>query len=241
MRFDFTVRRATFVERPNRFLVLARRADGEVVRTHCADPGRLRELLVPGATVYISPAAREGRSTAYDLRFVEHPDNGVLISLDSRLPNALFREAAMDGALDPFPPPVKLKPEVPLPFTGRRVRSRADYVLEDGLSRTWWVEVKSATLVVDGTARFPDAVTERGARHVRELTELVGIGQRAAVCFVIQRPDADALRPEWDRDPAFAAALKVAAEAGVMLCAWTTQVALSGARIVQQVPVFTDP
>jgi len=241
MHFDFAVQRAAFVDRPNRFLVLARPADGEVVRAHCADPGRLRELLIPGATVYISPAAREGRSTAYDLRFVEHPENGTLISLDSRLPNALFREAAAAGVLDPFPPPVKLRPEVPLPFAGRRVRSRADYVLEDGLSRTWWVEVKSATLVVDGTARFPDAITERGRRHVSELAELVKMGQRAAVCFVIQRPDANALRPEWDRDPAFATALKAAAEAGVMLCAWTTQVSLSGARIVRQVPVFTDP
>lgn len=241
MHFPFTLERATFLERPNRFLTHVRLTGGEVVRAHCPDPGRLRELLVPEAVVYVSRASKEHRTTSYDLRLVVHPENGTLISLDSRLPNALFAEAAGSGVLAPFPAPVRLRPEVPLPLSGRRIRSRADYVLEDGSGRRWWVEVKSATLVRDGVAYFPDAVTGRGARHVRELTDLAAKGEAAAVCFVVQRPDARVLKPEWDRDPTFAEALQRAGARGVALYAWNSEVTLQGARILHEIPVVTDP
>ena len=90
MNFTFTAQPATFLARPNRFRIEARlHATGDVVAAHCADPGRLRELLIPGVTVYVSRADNPARKTAYDLRFVTHPENGQLVSLDSRVPNAL--------------------------------------------------------------------------------------------------------------------------------------------------------
>ncbi len=241
MKYAFEPLPATFVERPNRFLVLARLPGGEVVRAHCPDPGRLRELLIPGATLFLSRAAESrGRTTAYDLRLVRHPENGTLVSLDSRLPNTLFREALLEGRLEPFGAPSRVRAEASLPIARGTIRSRADYLLEYEAAGPCWVEVKSATLVVDGVAMFPDAVTDRGRRHVEALATMARLGYRTAVCFIIQRPDAQALRPEWERDPAFAAALARARSAGVELYAWTCTITLEEARLHRPVPVLTE-
>ena len=246
MQFVFAPEPAIFLERPNRYLVLARlQRTGETVRVHCPDPGRLRELLIPhaGVVVYVSRAdlsAASTRTTAYDLRLVEHPTAGTLISLDSRLPNALFGEGLRDEFFVPFRHPRAVEREVPVPHAGAGVvRSRIDYRLVDADGRTCWVEVKSATLVEDGIAYFPDAVTERGRRHVEELQHLVEQGARAAVCFIVQRPDARRLRPQWEHDPAFSAALHRAGQAGVELYAATVTVTLAGAELATMIPVET--
>lgn len=239
MVFDFTTEPAEFLERPNRFVVVVRlRGSGEVVRAHCPDPGRLRELLLPGAAVHLSPHAAPGRRTAHSLRFVEHPQTGVLISLESSLANRLFHEALLARVLPPFAGYSAIEREVtpPGPHAGG-VRSRFDFRLSRGDGSACWVEVKSATLVEEGTALFPDAVTSRGRRHVQELAAMAGAGAAAAVCFVIQRPDALRLRPQWDRDPDFSRALLAAAGAGVGVHAFRAAVALHGAEILGPVPV----
>jgi len=239
MDFDFTTEPAEFIERPNRFVVVARlRGTGEVVRAHCPDPGRLRELLLPGAAVHLSPHAAPGRRTAHSLRFVEHPQTGVLISLESNLANRLFHEALLARALPPFAAYRAIEREVtpPGPHAGG-VRSRFDFRLTADDGRVCWVEVKSATLVEEGTALFPDAVTARGRRHVQELAALAGAGIATSVCFVIQRPDALRLRPQWDRDPGFSRALQSAAGAGVRVHAFRALVALDRAEILGPVSV----
>jgi sugar fermentation stimulation protein A len=241
MRFPFTTEPATFVERPNRYVVVAELGSGEVVRAHCPDPGRLKELLLPGVRVHVSSAPREGRRTTHELRFVEHPETGVLISLDSRLPNALFREALEARSLEPFAHWTCYAREAASPLADGPVRSRVDFVLTDEAGTRTWVEVKSATLVVGRCAYFPDAVTERGRRHVLEMIELTRMGDRCAVCFLVQRPDAHMLRPQWDRDPAFAHALHDAEQAGVELVAYSADVALDEAAIRDRIPVVTAP
>jgi sugar fermentation stimulation protein A len=247
MQFTFVAEPATFLERPNRYLVLARlHRTGEVVRVHCPDPGRLHELLIPNADVkiHVSPAGEEQagsapRRTTHDLRFVEHPEHGGLISLDSRLPNALFWEGLQTGFFPQFRHFQAAAREASLPCApATGVRSRIDFRLIDAEGRTCWVEVKSATLVTGRTAYFPDAVTARGRRHVGELTQLVAAGVRAAVCFVVQRPDADLLRPQWERDPDFAAALAAASCAGVELLATTVRVTLQEAILDRIIPVL---
>lgn len=239
MRFSFHVIPARFVERPNRFLVLARLADGTLVRAHCPDPGRLRELLIPGVVVYVSPAERTGRTTAYDLRFVEHPQNGRLISLDARVPNSVVDEALACGRLPMFAGYGEVRREVTLAVqpTGS-IRSRIDFLLTDSAGRLCWLEVKSVTLVVSGCAQFPDAPTERGRRHVEELTHVVSAtGDRAAILFVIQRPDAQSFAPRRETDPAFAKALCAAREAGVELYAYTCVLTQNMIELHQPVPV----
>jgi sugar fermentation stimulation protein A len=228
MDFLFETLPARFVARPNRFLVLAElESTGEQARVHCPDPGRLRELLIPGATLYISPASGSGRKTSHVLRFVEHPVGGQLVSLDTRLPNQLFAEELAAGIFAPFCMYTAFVrevsvPSLPSPLTAQRdVRSRIDYLLTGPALPACWVEVKSATLVDGRCAYFPDAVTERGRRHVRELAHLhATTGDRTAVVFIVQRPDVDAFAPHEERDPQFAAALRQAHAAGVEVLAY---------------------
>jgi sugar fermentation stimulation protein A len=202
MNIPFPVEPATFLERPNRFVIHARlHSTGQEVRAHCPNPGRMHELMIPGATVYVDKATDPERRTPYTLRFIEHPANGQLISLNTQLPNDLFAEGLADNFFAPFvdytnherevslPPPtpalaesVKINPNHKnLRPPPSRVISRIDFRLAAADGRVCWVETKSATLVHDdGRAYFPDAPTERGRRHVEELAYLAATGVRAA-------------------------------------------------------------
>lgn len=273
MRFAFTTQSATFLERPNRYRVRARlEQTGEIVDAHCADPGRLRELLLPGVRVHISPAAAPAfvrprsappRKTAWDLRFVDHPEHGQLVSLDTRVPNRLFEEGWRAGFFSPLAGYTALRREVPHPLpepTGvactlglttrkRTPHSRADFLLADAFppemplaapGRRCWVEVKSCSLVVDRLALFPDAVTERGRRHLTELAALVSAGEQAAVVFIVQRPDADAISAHRVTDPALADALNAARAAGVLLTAATCCLTTEAILLDRTIPVVTD-
>ena len=242
MHFLFTTKPATFLERPNRFRVVARlHENGEIVQVHCPNPGRLGELLLPGAVVHVSPASStgstRGRKTSHDLRFVEHPQHGQLISLDTRLPNALFAEGIRTGFFEPFADCVNMRTEVALPGEHTGVHSRIDFRLQIGVGTPCWVEVKSVTLVEDGCALFPDAPTARGRRHVDELAERVAGGERAAVVFIVQRPDAAQLRPQWATDPEFAEALTRAHAAGVEVYAYTCALSLRNICLREPIPV----
>lgn len=242
MRFPFTTQPATFLERPNRYRVVARLwATNEVIHAHCPDPGRLLELLIPGVTVHVSPAQHTERKTAYDLRFVEHPVHGQLISLDTRLPNQLVNEGLAQNFFAPFRHWQTMRREVPLPHQPSdppsAITSRLDFHLIDADQRPCWIEVKSVTLVVEGCAYFPDAPTARGLRHVLELTHLIQREARAAVLFIIQRPDASVLQPNWSTDAAFAQALVAAHQAGVELYAYTCTMTTSEAQLALPIDI----
>lgn len=245
MIFSFTTQPATFLERPNRYRIVAELHENQqIVSAHCPDPGRLRELLIPGATVHVSKASHSERKTAYDLRFVEHPAHGQLVSLDTRLPNQIFQEGLENGFFVPFCGYQAMQREVPLPHAPADggVHSRIDYRIIDATGRPCWIEVKSASLVEERCARFPDAVTARGRRHVLELTELTQQGIRTAIAFIIQRPDADLLRPQWSTDPEFGHALVAAQAAGVEIYAYTCMLTLAQVQLQRAIPVdLTHP
>ncbi|MFC1574794.1 DNA/RNA nuclease SfsA, partial [Gemmatimonadota bacterium] len=192
-----------FIKRPNRFLLQVRLEDtGEVVDAHLADPGRLRELLLPDVRVWLRPASNIRRKTRWTAVLVESPDGGELVSLDTTLPNRLVRSALREKALNELSDWELERWEVPMGG------SRLDFLLSGSRGRKLALEVKSVTLVEDGVALFPDAVTERGARHVRELAEIaMRPGWEAAVLFVLQRSDATEIRAARSIDPAFADAL----------------------------------
>ncbi|MCX6361275.1 MAG: DNA/RNA nuclease SfsA [Armatimonadetes bacterium] len=238
MQTSETAVKARFVERPNRFLVLARLEEGgDVVRVHCADPGRLHELLLPAARLYISPRP-PGGSTQYTLERVEHGPERVMVGLRSTLANALFEEALAERRLAPFSDAAAWRREAtPPPGAGGGTKTRFDFRLEMPDGTPCWVEVKSATLVEDGIARWPDAVTERGARHALHLAELARDGLRCAVCWVVQRPDAFSLEPNEARDPRFAAAIRTAAASGVECWAWTATLTPTEARLGRPITV----
>lgn len=216
-----------FLERPNRFIAIVD-AQGERLRVHVADTGRMRELLVPGRTVYIAGKAGGMRKTAYDLQLVRMPQS--LVSCDSRLPRALFAEALAAGRLPPFAAYRTLRPEVAYGH------SRLDAMLT-GPSGRCYVELKSATLVVRGKAIFPDAPTERGRRHVETLIQAKREGHQAAAVFIVQRSDATSLGPNDATDPDFGRLLRKAHRAGVQVHAFACAVTIKEMRLAKSLPV----
>ena len=203
---------ARFIARPNRFIVRAELASGSIVDAHLADPGRLIELLVPGATLRLRQAAPSAkRRTAYTVALVRASTSSrAWVSVETTRANALAEGLLSTGAVQGLEERWDLRREV------RHGNSRFDFLLERGATRLW-VEVKSVTLVDDGLGLFPDAPTRRGRRHVQELTTLVRGGESAMILFVAQRGDAKAVAPHALIDPEFADALADAEKAGVAL------------------------
>jgi sugar fermentation stimulation protein A len=201
---------AVFLERPNRFLACIE-VDGKREEAHVPDPGRLTELLIPGTRVRLRSAPAPGRRTAWDMIGVKCPQGWV--NIDSRLSNLLFAEALMEGRLAEFSAGSHIRPEY------RYGASRLDFLLECG-GPPCLVEVKGCTLVVEGTALFPDAPTLRGSRHLEELVRAAGEGYRACMVMVVKHPGGRVFAPHESTDPLFASNLRRAAAVGVEVLAY---------------------
>lgn len=219
------VERGVFLARPNRFIAHVD-LNGRTEVCHVKNTGRCRELLVPGAAVYLERAANPARKTKYDLIAVEK--GSLLINMDAQAPNRAFAEWAAAGRF--LPGLTAVRPE----FTWED--SRFDFLLEDGLGK-YFVEVKGVTLEEGGEVRFPDAPTERGVKHLRGLARAVGQGYRAAVFFVVQMKGAACFRPNDETHPAFGAALREAAKVGVGVYAYDCAVTPDSMVIDAPVPV----
>jgi sugar fermentation stimulation protein A len=223
-----------FIHRENRFLVQVH-VGGRIAAAHLANSGRLGELLVRGRNVWLTPAdgSNPERSTAYDLTLVEFM--GRLVSVDARVPGKLIHVALSHGQLTGFERYRAIQREV------RLGHSRIDFRLtaESG-EPPCWIEVKSVTLIhpETGTARFPDAPTLRGQRHIKELIYAVEKGDRSAVVFVIQRDDAKWFEPHDAADPAFGQALRLAVQTGVEVYAWRSMVSREAIRLIDTIPVL---
>lgn len=208
---------ASFVSRPNRFIVIARLRGGGRVKCHLGDPGRLRELLLPGAELRLRPAgAVDGkpsappRKTRYSVSLVRaqappRPWVSLETASANRLAESLFRE----GRIRAVGRPAAIRREV------ARGASRFDFLLTSGGGERILVEVKSVSLVESGVALFPDAPTRRGTRHVLELAARARKGGRGLLLFVIQRGDVSLMRAHARTDPGFAEALAEARRSGV--------------------------
>lgn len=219
-----------FLERPGQFVVQVQCEKGKPLLAHLPDPGRLKELLVPGRRIWICEAAGARRKTGWTAVLVETPDGTGHVSLDTTLPNRLVRRALETGALEEFHSWKLERAEFPLGH------SRIDFLLEDK-DRRMLLEVKSVTLMRDGVALFPDAVSARAVRHLRELGREAGAGDyEAAVLFLVQRQDARRVEAAGDIDPAFANALEEARVAGVRLHARQCRVTLEGVTLGEPLP-----
>ena len=214
-----------FQARPNRFIAMVE-LDGETRRCHVPNTGRLRELLLPGAVVWCQFHPEPGRKTAWTLLAVEH--RGTVVNIDSQIPNRLAADFVRSGGLGMMPD--RVQPERTFGD------SRLDLYYEAGPVRGF-AEVKGVTLNEDGTARFPDAPTERGVKHLHSLVRAVEAGYRAAALFVIQRSDVTRFEPNQARDPAFARALREAAAQGVEVRALICTVTPGALEITGEVPV----
>lgn len=233
MRYPTPLVPAVFLRRPNRFVAVVS-LDGGEERVHVRNTGRCAELLVPGRRVYLLAAENPARSTRWDLIAVERPLPGggtLLVNMDSLAPNRAAGEWLAAGGLGPLE---DLRAEVTVGD------SRFDFAARQGGCPVA-VEVKGCTLLEDdGVARFPDAPTLRGLRHVRELTALAGQGWRAVLLVVVQMKGARAFRPNWRTQPAFGEALLAARAAGVEIRAVDCRVAPGSVTIDAPVPVVLE-
>ena len=192
--------KGTFLDRPNRFIAHVE-LDGKRETVHVKNTGRCRELLLPGAEVWLTAPGTEGRKTKFDLVTVRK-ENGMLVNIDSQAPNAVVREWLERQGYDVIIPEYTYGD------------SRIDFYLERGMEKTL-MEVKGCTLEIDGIGYFPDAPTDRGVKHLRELANAVKNGYRTVIAFAIQMDGIMEVRPNIQTHPEFGSAMQEAAEAGV--------------------------
>ncbi len=197
---------AEFIDRPNRFIANVRMSRGVTETVHVKNTGRCRELLVSGRQVILACGENPARKTKYDLIAVNKPGIG-LINMDSQAPNT----AAYEWLKKRFPN-VEIRREVTYGS------SRFDLCVTDG-GKTTFIEVKGVTLEKDGVAAFPDAPTEHGIKHIRELMAAKAAGYGAVILFVIQMKGISYLVPNDNTHPEFGEALREAAAVGVEVMA----------------------
>lgn len=214
-----------FIERPNRFIAYID-IDGAKETVHVKNTGRCAELLKPGATVYVQKSDNPERKTQWDLIGVEKGNR--LVNMDSQIPNAVVKEWLEEGNL--FNLPLKIQPETTYS------KSRFDLYVEAG-NRKVFIEVKGVTLEENGVARFPDAPTERGVKHVEELIKALKDGYESYIIFVIQMNGVRYFTPNIDTHPEFAEALRKAKKAGVKILAYDCDVKEDEIRLNSSIPV----
>ena len=227
MKLYHRLTEAAFVKRLHRFAADVM-LDGQMHTVHVKNTGRLGELLVPGAKVWLEESDNPARKTRYDLVCVEN--RGYTVNIDSQAPNRIFREFAEKGGW--LPQAADLKGEV------TRGDSRFDFAFtHEGVPG--FVEVKGVTLFDDeGCAFFPDAPTERGVKHLHGLIRARQEGCLSGVCFILQRDGVTGFRPHDERHPAFGQTLREAARAGVMIRAVGCHVTPEGCTACYEVPVI---
>ena len=230
--FPAALKKMTFVERPNRFILHCYDEETEQIeKVHLADPGRLIELLVEGAMIYVLPSTNPNRKTKWTAVYVE--SNGLIVSINTSYPNKLVEVMLKEAMVEELWPYRWIKSE----YTYGS--SRWDFLLEDKEGNQLLLEVKSVTLANDGIGMFPDAVTKRGSKHVQELTAIAKEGTiKTAILFVVQRED-DEIVTGAAIDPVFAKNLEEAARAGVQLLSYTCILTEQGIELGKAIPV--DP
>ena len=212
--------KAIFRRRANRFIVEAE-LDGEIVKAHLPNTGRCKELLIDGATVYLKPSDNPNRKTKYSLYLVEN--NGALVAMFSQQANKIVFDAIKNDRIKELSGYSILESEKTIGnsridiYLANKGRDESTFVDET------YVEVKSVTLIKDGVAQFPDAPTERGRKHLEELISLKKEGIRAVVFFLIEHPNGNSFRPNWENDAKFSQTLKKAYAEGVEILVYKTQ------------------
>lgn len=231
--------KAIFRNRANRFIVEAE-LDGEIVRAHLPNTGRCKELLIDGATVYLKPSDNPNRKTKYSLYLVEN--NGALVAMFSQQANKIVFDAIKDNKIKELSGYSILESEktignsridIYLANEDSSNEDSSDSSIRKIIDETY-VEVKSVTLIKDGVAQFPDAPTERGRKHLEELISLKKEGKRAAVFFLIEHPNGNSFRPNWENDPKFSQTLRKAYSEGVEILVYKTENTLDKIELVEK-------
>jgi sugar fermentation stimulation protein A len=224
---------ATLIRRYKRFLADIRLDDGSELTVHCPNPGSMLGTKTPGSAVRCSTHDNPKRKLRHTLEMIRVGRSWV--GLHAVKANAVARHALESNAYTPFAGYEKVEREVSV-----AEGSRFDFRLSGHASRdeACWIEVKSVTLCEERAARFPDAVTTRGRRHLEHLMARKREGERAALLYIVQRADADSVAPAGDIDPEYAATLHEAARAGVEIHALGARVLSDRIRLERVLPVL---
>lgn len=220
--------KAIFRNRANRFIAEVE-IDGEIVKAHLPNTGRCKELLIDGTTVYLKPSDNPNRKTKYSLYLIEN--NGALVAMYSQQASKIVIDAILNEK-------VKELSDYDIVEAEKTIgNSRIDIYLanldndNNPIDETY-VEVKSVTLIKDGIAQFPDAPTERGRKHLEELISLKKEGIRAVVFFLIEHPNGNSFRPNWENDPKFSQTLNKTYSEGVEILVYKTENTLESIELV---------
>ncbi len=236
MRFEQTLQCAHLRQRYKRFLADVVWPDGSTTTCHCPNTGSMLGCAAPGSRIWLSQATNPRRKYAYTWELVEVA-SGALVGVHTGRTNSLIREAIDGGLLPELDAYNELRAEINVP----QAPMRADFRLRDTTrQRAAFVEVKNVTAAVDdqGVAVFPDAVSDRGRRHLEVLTDLVQAeGYQAATVFCAQRGDVTRVEPADTIDPAYGRALRQAAAAGVELIGVGASVSPDGIAVDRRIPV----
>ena len=229
------LKRGVLLRRYKRFLADIRLEDGREITAHCANPGSMLAVAVPGSEVWVSESADKSRKLKHS--WVLTRLGRTLVPINTTNPNRIVREALEADRIPELGGFQTLRPEVKY-----GENSRIDFLIEDPaqFSRTY-VEVKNVHLVrIPGLAEFPDSQTKRGAKHLEELMKIVASGARAVMLFVVQRNDCLRLRPADELDPGYGAKLREAAQNGVELLCYDCEVTLERVTLRRRLPIELD-
>ena len=229
MRFKSPLLSGTLIQRYKRFLADIRLASGEVVTAHCTNTGSMMGCKEPGSEVYISRSDNQNRKLLYTWELIR-ADN-TWVGINTMHPNKLVPEALTAGRIKELCGFDNIRREVKV-----SAHSRLDLCLE-GSNGNCFVEIKNVTLAVRGAAAFPDAVSERGTKHLKELMRLKRQGHRAAIVFVIQRGDCDSFRPADEIDHEYGRWLRRAIKAGVEALPYRAKVTPKEILLTEKIPV----
>lgn len=229
MNFPSRLIRGTLVQRYKRFLADVRLPNGEIVTVHCTNTGSMLGCMTPGSAVLISRSANLNRKLAYTWEMIRI--DGAWVGINTMHPNRLVAEAVAAGIIPELCGYESVRREVKV-----SAHSRLDLCL-GGKNGLCYVEVKNVTVSFAGAAAFPDAVSERATKHLKELMRLKRKGHRTAVVFVVQRGDCDHFRPADEIDPEYGRWLRRAAKAGVEVLPYVAKVTPKGILLTSKIPV----
>lgn len=230
MKFDKKIYEGIFIERPNRFNAKVL-LGGEELTVHVPNTGRCKEILNEGVKVFLREELNPTRKTKYDL--IAAMKGNILINIDSQIPNKVVNEALLNGRIDTLHKYSKINREKTFG------KSRFDFKLStEDEKESYFLEVKGVTLEDNGHCKFPDAPTERGARHILELIEAKSEGYGAGILFLVQLDNVETFSPNDERDPEFGRALRLAREKGVDIMAYNCKLGKDMIEINKKVDIM---
>jgi sugar fermentation stimulation protein A len=232
MQFDPPLQSGILIKRYKRFLADVRLADGSEMTLHCPNTGSMKNCAEPGSRVWFSDSGNDKRKYRHTWELVQVQGDAIA-GINTGRANALVLEALQAGAINALAGYEAIRSEVKYGSEN----SRIDLLLEAEGRPSCFVEVKSVTLGEGHTGFFPDAVTERGRKHLRELITMVEQGQRAVLFFCVQHTGVKVVKPADHIDPAYGKQLREAAESGVEVLAWRWQLSPQGAIVECALPV----